>query len=107
MNRGKKLLGDPQEGRRRITWQILLPGHKEPRSGLGEPQGGADFWLAFSGQSLKRAAPGEKPLLGSLRVRFGMGGVRPESGIGPQAEDSKHLGHRISFRYKEIRAELR
>lgn len=42
------------------------------------------------GGVLKRAAPGDVPLLGALRVGFGMGGVRPDSGMGPQAGDSKH-----------------
>lgn len=42
------------------------------RCGLEQPQGGADFWWAFSG------------------VGFKMGGVRPECGMGLLAGDSQH-----------------
>ena len=69
MNREKQLLGDPQEGSRDITWQIWLPGLKEPI--------GMVFGDLSQGWSLKRATPGEGLLLGTLRVEFEMGGVRP------------------------------
>lgn len=37
--------------------------------------------------------PGGRLSLGALRVGFGVRGVRPECGMGPQAGDPKRLNH--------------
>lgn len=58
---------------------LAIRSYIDYRYGLEQPQGGADFWLAFSGgQNLKRAAPGE--------VLLGMG---LEFSPIPPAGDSK------------------
>ena len=85
----KAVLDDPQEGGRGITWKIWLSGLIQTVDMvLSSPKEGLTFGGLSQGRSLKRAAPG--PLLGTLRVGFGMGGVRPECKMGPQAGDPKH-----------------
>lgn len=50
---------------------------------LISPKKGLTSGRLSQGQSLKNTSSGEKSLLDTLRVGFGMGGVRPENGIGP------------------------
>ena len=94
MNRAKQLLNDVQEGRRGITWQIWLPGLKQPIGMvLSNPKEGLNFGGLSQGRNLKRETPGEGLLLGALRVEFGTGEVRPECEIRPQARDHKQKQH--------------
>lgn len=59
---------------------------------LSSPKGVLIFGRLSQGWSLKRVAPGEGPPLAALRVWFGMGGLRPELGMGPQAGYPKPKG---------------
>lgn len=67
MTRAKQLLG--KQGRNHMT-NMSIGSSIVWRCGLEQPQGGDDFWQAFSGAG------------------FGMGVVRPERRMGTPAGDS-------------------